>query len=104
MQESPRRRLAPRLPRYLDQRRPASNYGTSQGCAQLGLVHRARGGNTKALGKFHEIRIVQLSPDDMPAEAGLLIAQHIAEAAVVEHQDDDPDAVLGRRGQFLNAE
>src|ERR1700722_14368430 len=45
VQESPGRSLAPRLTRYLDQRRTAGSHGTPQSCAEFGLVHRAHGGH-----------------------------------------------------------
>src|ERR1700722_3900534 len=104
MQESPGRSLPARLARYLDQRRSAGGDGTPEGRAEFGFACRTHRGNARTLRKFHKVGILQLRPDEVPAEAGLLIPQHVAEAAIVEYQGNDADAVLGCRGQFLDAE
>src|SRR5215469_1454761 len=58
----------------------------------------------EGLCQSHKIRVVEHCPDHPVVKTCLLVAQYISIRFVVEHQDDNHDAVLHGGGELLYAE
>src|SRR5580658_6731673 len=94
VQEGPRRGLAARFSGHLDQRRSGMGLGLLKGARQRRFTLSPPAADPEARRELDEVWILQLRRDDTAAKSGLLIAQHIAEAAVIEHERDEIDLVL----------
>src|SRR5207302_3690748 len=102
--ERPGRDLRARLARDLDEGGSIVRKGTLERAAQLPRSRGAVACRTEGLGELHEVGIAQRFAEKPSAEGGLLVAQHIAEAVVVEHDRHGADAMLHGGGQLLHSE
>src|ERR1700737_3936219 len=103
LDELPRR--GHRSDRHFDQRRhvaPLERPPKRE--AQLLRIARALGPGAEALGVKHEIRIAEIACDHPVAVLLLLDPPHIAEGAVVEHDDCERDVVAHGGGELVRGE
>src|SRR5207248_7566830 len=102
--ERPGRDLRARLARDFDEGGSIVRKSTLERAAQLPRSRGTVACRTEGLGELHEVGIAQRFAEKPSAEGGLLVAQHIAEAVVVEHDRHGADAMLHGGGQLLHSE
>src|SRR6266700_3634995 len=103
MQERPRRGLGARLAGHFDEHRATVIQRSVQGRPEIGWSGCSICRRTKALRELDEVRICQTLADEATVESCFLIAQNVAEAAIVKYDGDEIDLILHRRSKFLNA-
>src|SRR3984893_2564895 len=88
--------------RHLDQRRSiAALEGALERCPQLLWRSRTFGLGAEALRIAHEIGIGEIARDQPVAELLLLDPPHIAESAIVEHDDGQRDPMVHGGGKLV---
>src|SRR5882757_9257243 len=102
VQEGPRRGLGARLAGHFDEHGPTVIQCTFEGRPELVGSGCSICRRPKALRELDEVRICQTLADEVTVESCFLIAQNIAEAALVKYDGDEIDLILHRRGKFLN--
>src|ERR1700683_653153 len=104
MDEGPRRGLCAGLAWHLDERRRVIGERPLEHGAQRIRGLDPESGRSKAFGQLDEVGISQALTEVVAVERGFLIPEHVAEAAIVEHDGYGADPMLHGGSQLLDAE